>query len=234
MSRKNNLEYICEFSGCNKYLKEPITLPCGDMVCREHISDTATSFKCPDCEEEFIVPEEGFRINRKVHNFLKNNSHLTGKHKQVKVLFDQLEKELDDFQKSNSAHTQLYIHEYFAAIENKIDLHRDQMIDSIQKRSEQLLKKLKVIENECYENEMKIEKMNLKEEKKDEMNKLNEKLRDKNLQENDLIDMRNEINNALKEIRSKNKKFERCILMNKSLRFEEKDSKKHDPILKRL
>jgi predicted RNA-binding Zn-ribbon protein involved in translation (DUF1610 family) len=161
--RKNEefSEYICDFVGCEKYLKEPITLPCGDMVCREHVSDTATSFKCPDCEEEFIVPEEGFRINRKVNAILKNNSHLTGKHREVKGLFDHLEQLIDDFQKSNLAHPQLFIHEYFAAIENKIDLHRDQMIDSIHKRSEELLNKLKMIEKECYENEKKIEEVEL-------------------------------------------------------------------------
>jgi hypothetical protein len=56
MSGINNLEYICQFSGCKKFLKEPITLLCGDLVCKEHVSDTATSFKCPECEEEFIVP----------------------------------------------------------------------------------------------------------------------------------------------------------------------------------
>ena len=110
MNGIKNSEYICEFSGCKKFFKEPIALPCGDMVCREHVSDTATSFKCPDCEEEFIVPDDGFRINRKVNAFLKNNSHLTGTHREVKDLFDQLEKEIDDFQKSNLAHPQLYIH----------------------------------------------------------------------------------------------------------------------------
>ena len=63
MSKINNSTYICDFVGCKKYLKEPITLPCGDMVCRMHVSDTATKFKCPNCEEDFIVPEEGFKVN---------------------------------------------------------------------------------------------------------------------------------------------------------------------------
>ncbi len=119
MNEINNSEYICEFAGCKKFLKEPITLPCGDMVCIEHVCVAATQFKCPDCEEEFIVPNKGFRINRKVNVFLNKNSHLTGKHKEVKDLFDKLEKDIDNFQTSNSAHPQLHIREYFTAIEKK-------------------------------------------------------------------------------------------------------------------
>jgi WD40 repeat protein len=67
--------------------------------------------------------------------------------------------------------------------------------------------------------------MDLKEEKKDEMNQLNEKLRDNNLQENDLIDMKDKMKYTIKGIQIKREKLGKRILMNKSIRFEEKDSK---------
>jgi vacuolar-type H+-ATPase subunit E/Vma4 len=50
------------------------------------------------------------------------------------------------------------------------------MIDSTHKRSEELLNKLKDIEQECYENEQKMDKINLKEEKKVEKEEKKRKL----------------------------------------------------------
>ena len=177
MSENISSAFICDFVGCKKYFKEPITLPCGDTVCKEHVNHLETSFKCPICTKEFIILEEGFCVNRKINALIKENSHLTGQYKEVKDMFDKLEKLIGTFEKSNSANPQLYIHEYFAAIRNKIDLHREQMLDSIQKRSEELLNKLKEMEQECYQNEVKIEKINLKKEKKDEVNSFSEQLR---------------------------------------------------------
>jgi hypothetical protein len=83
---------------------------------------------------------------------------------------------IDNFDKSNLAHPQVYIHDYFAEITNKIDLHRDQMIESIHKRSEEMLNKLKLIEQKCYQNEASLEKTDYKEKNKNKMNKVFEKL----------------------------------------------------------
>ena len=142
MSTISDSKYICNFSGCKKYLKEPISLPCGDMVCRKHVSDTSTSFKCPDCEEEFIVSEEGFKMNWKMNETLKTNSHLTGEHKQVKEMFDQIEKVIDSFYEKHLNRPQLFIHEFFAEITNKIDIQREKNIESIHKRSQHFLTKV--------------------------------------------------------------------------------------------
>ncbi len=120
-------EYICEYAGCKKCLKDPITLPCGETICREHFHDQLATLKCQVCDKDHVKP----KINMKMNSLINKNAHLTGQHKQVKVLFDQLEKEIDDFHRSNLGDQKLYIHEYFAYIRNKIDHHRDQMIESI-------------------------------------------------------------------------------------------------------
>jgi hypothetical protein len=225
MTENNNFVFICDFAGCNKCFKEPITLPCGDTVCKEHINSHDTTFTCQICAKEFIIPEEGFSINRKINAFIRKNSHLTGQQREVKDLFDKLERMINNFTKSNSANPQLYIHEYFAAIRNKIDLHRDQMIDSIQKRSEELLNKLKDVEQECYQNEKKLEKTNFKEQNEDEMKNVFEKLREVDIKKNELVEMKDILNKTLIETRSKIFIFENSLLMNKKIVFGAKDSK---------
>jgi WD40 repeat protein len=220
MSIINNSIYICDFIGCNKYLKEPITLPCGETVCREHVNDTSATFKCPVCEQDFIIPEEGFKINKKINTFINENSHLNGQHRELKDMFDKLERIIENFQKSNLANPQLYIYDYFAAIRNKIDLHREKMIESIHKRSEELINKLNTIEHECYKNEQKLEKIDLK---KDEMNHLSEKLRENNLETNEFVNMKKKVNDKIKTIKTTIKSYENSILLNNSIKFEAKN-----------
>ncbi len=99
MSKNNSSAFICDFDGCNKYFKEPITLPCGDMICKKHMNPLEKSFKCPICTKKFQIPEEGFIMNRKINDIIINNNHLNGQQKEVKDLFDQLESLIDNFQK---------------------------------------------------------------------------------------------------------------------------------------
>jgi WD40 repeat protein len=224
MIRNSICEYICAFIGCKKYLKEPITLPCGDTVCQEHLNEQATFMKCPVCQQEFKIPEEGLKINQEINILINKNSHLNGQHRQVKDLFDKLEEMIEDFH-SNLDRPQLYIDKFFSLIRNKIDLHRERIIESVHKRSEQFLNKLKEMEQECYKNEPKSAKIDLREERKDEMIYLKEKLREKNLKESEMFDAEDTLNKTIEEIKTKRKCLENSLLMNKTISFVEEDSK---------
>ena len=193
MSKINNSEYICDFSGCKKYLKGPTNLPCGHIVCKQHVNNVEKTIKCPKCDNEAAIPEGGFKLNLKMNEALKSNSHLTGQHQQVKEKFDQIEKVIENFYEKHLDRPQLYIHEFFAEIRNKIDIQREIFIarnlelnhESIHKRSEEFLSKLKKLEQECYQNETKIEKINLKGNEMNKINTFSEYLRFENLNEND-------------------------------------------------
>ena len=220
----NDSVYICDYAGCKKYLEEPINLPCGDMVCKVHVgdSDRPRTFQCPVCSEMFIVPEGGFKVNKKMNAILVENSHLTGKHKKVKDLFGKLENEIDALQKSNLAQPQLFIREFFSGIRRNIELHREQMLGSISKRSKEILDKLNEVESECCRNEQKGDLLFSRE---DELSELRQKLRACNLKENELDDMNSKIDTKLKEVKNKSASIESSILMNNSIKFEPKDSK---------
>jgi hypothetical protein len=234
MSTINNSEYICDFSGCKKYFKEPINLPCGHIVCKQHLNKLETTFKCLKCDTEAVIPKGGFKIDLKMNETLKSNSHLTGQHKQVKEKFDQLEKTVNNFYEKHLDRPQLFIHEFFAEIRNKIDIQREIFIarhleqnhENIHKRSEEFLSRLKQLEQECYQNEEKISKLNLKEDKEDEMKAFSESLRFENLEEIELIDMKDKINNLIEAIKMKSKRFENSLLMNKTISFVEEYSVK--------
>jgi WD40 repeat protein len=153
-------------------------------------------------------------------------------YKKAKEKFDQLEKVIDNFYEKHLDRPQLFIHEFFAEIRNKIDIQREIFIsrnlelnlESIHKRSEEFMSRLKQLEQECYQNEIKIEKMNLREDKKDELKSFSEYLRLENINDNELIEMKEKINNTIEEAKMKSKTFENVLLMNKTISFVEEES----------
>ena len=161
--------FICYRKGCRKYLKDPINLPCSHIVCREHVNIQDITFKCSTCYREFDVPDEGFKTNVMLNDIILKNQHLTGLHKKVTQQFNKLEKAIENFNEEHLGDPQRFIYEYYAEIINKIDVHRELLlarnkglnIESIHNRSEKLLSKLKQLEQECYQNEQKIEKIDL-------------------------------------------------------------------------
>jgi WD40 repeat protein len=225
MSNYDDSLFICDFSGCKKYFKEPINLSCGDMICKEHLSCLGTSFKCPVCAKEILISEERFGFNTTINTILNRNYHLKGQHRKAKEMLDELEKEIDVFEKTYSNDPIICIKEYISKITEKIDRHRDQMIASIHERSEEALKKLDEVKAECNENKSNLEKVNLKQDYQVEMDILSEMLRETNLHENELNEVNDNIKKKFNEIKPKSKRFEKRILANKSIWFEPKHSK---------
>ena len=57
---------ICEFKNCGKFFENPILLPCGNTICRNHINEQTSEkisgkfFLCSLCDESHKIPDEGF------------------------------------------------------------------------------------------------------------------------------------------------------------------------------
>lgn len=59
---------------CNNY-SNPITLPCGDTICLEHLEEHSFTkdrkFMCDICERYHTLPDEGFPKNKAIEKMLK-------------------------------------------------------------------------------------------------------------------------------------------------------------------
>jgi WD40 repeat protein len=171
-----------------------------------------------------------------INDQILNNSHLTGLHKRVKQQFNKLEKAIDNFYKEHLGIPERFIYEFFAQIRNKIDIHRELLltrnkglnIESIHNRSEKLLSKLKHLEQDCYQNEQKIEKIDLFEKESKKIKMFSNSLRYKhpNIKyfKKNLLEIKKKIMNAIEEVIDKTNAYKRIILMNKTISFFEEDS----------
>ena len=65
MLKSKKSQLTCSY--CSRIFKDPIQLPCGDSICRKHLSDRdilkANRIKCNRCTEEFGVKNNQFKSN---------------------------------------------------------------------------------------------------------------------------------------------------------------------------
>ena len=91
----NNI-FTCKV--CNKYLKNPVVLPCGETICNEHVDLKAAEnesnyfiYKCQICNVDHKAFEEGFSSSKALIGLLSFNNHLDDKSKEIHKSIDEFD-----------------------------------------------------------------------------------------------------------------------------------------------
>ena len=77
MLKSQKSQLTCSY--CSRIFRDPILLPCGDSICRDHLKDRdvvkANRIKCKKCNEEFGVTQELIltKSYARSYNFLLEN-----------------------------------------------------------------------------------------------------------------------------------------------------------------
>ena len=213
----------CQQPGCDLYLQTPVILPCGATICNEHIQDDAVKFECQLCNLDHLMPDDGhFLLNKLVNDMIESNQHLKGFHKQVNQSLLKLDRLIDDFK---SIRKETISFDYFAKLRRKIDIHREELIQKIHEKSQNLIDELAKYENECkiiQENdnqlkEIEDEKIKLN---KNEVNEWKSRMRQINLNESEMDDLSDKINSMINCLTIKKETYERRSINGLSIRFE--------------
>jgi hypothetical protein len=95
-----NLTISCELKECKKQIDNPITLPCGFLICQTHVEQYKEKFKCPICDLEHVITKSGLDLNNNVIEMMNCvNLHCMNlnEHKNEDIIkFDEFEKIADD------------------------------------------------------------------------------------------------------------------------------------------
>lgn len=99
MFKFDKIKNLFDCSLCNSLLVDPVSLPCGFNVCKQHIDQQLTNnpeerstFKCEKCQDEHHIPKRGFVVNSQIQNALSielSNIKIT-------PVFDQCKKEINE------------------------------------------------------------------------------------------------------------------------------------------
>ena len=62
---------------CSKIFKDPISLPCGHTLCKEHLSEHENTIKCVPCRKEFDIASNKFPPNHVVRELIDDGLFLS-------------------------------------------------------------------------------------------------------------------------------------------------------------
>lgn len=139
---------------CDKLLVDPISIACGNTICKVHLDavlETETNidsefktFDCELCHEDHFVPKQGFIVSKQIQDCLK--IQLTGL--KLTPVFDECKREIKEARENVSMIDSLvknsdnYVHEYFENIKRNVDLRREDLKVRFDNHSEQVIRSI--------------------------------------------------------------------------------------------
>ena len=131
-------DFVCAF--CSKILKDPINLPCADIICEHHLKEPTVlkekSIKCmvAECKRKFNLDTHEFGSNKFAKNLLEKEAYLSVDEKCLKKsLLESLQEFylLSDEYRQKRNEFELESHEHFQEIRRRLDLHREKLKNKI-------------------------------------------------------------------------------------------------------
>jgi hypothetical protein len=209
-------------SYCSKIFRDPILLPCGDSICRDHLKDRdvvkANRIKCKKCNDEFQIKDNEFNtindLNTLIKTLVESRCYLSAEELSLKkVLEDSMRKFFhfyDEFNQNKSI-LESNVYDHFQEMRFQIDEHRERlteksdatdeialaMIDESKKYEEMFLKNLKErfqVNFSSFEKSKPLE---------GELNEIEELFRDPDLLIQSIREMQQKQEKSLNEFQSK-------------------------------
>jgi hypothetical protein len=145
-------------SYCSKIYKDQVELPCGDLVCQEHLNEKnviqTKKIKCSTCKQEFQVQNNDFKSNKSIKKQLDNHIYLNDEEISLKQKIEESFKTFfqiyDEFKSSLSKlDLDSDWYEYFLEVRRQIDLHRENLIVKIDDIYIGMIAKVEEFEKSC-------------------------------------------------------------------------------------
>jgi len=154
MLKFNNTKSFFNCKICNEILKDPVTLPCGETICKEHVEEIIKE-NCSFCNHLHQIPEGGFMINKSMQSMLEAQLHTLNldfdQFNDSKKLIDNLNRSLKEIEGIRKD-PENFISEYFCELNRQVDIRRDKLFVEIQEYSDELIEKIDVLRKECLSN----------------------------------------------------------------------------------
>ncbi len=95
------MDLKCRFGECGLILENPVRLLCGNNVCREHLDEFDTKFKCPFCHKQHSIPQGGFYVNEKIELKIQTIYQSDPLRKEAKESYNKLNEIINNYEKIN-------------------------------------------------------------------------------------------------------------------------------------
>lgn len=154
MFKTDKVKNLFDCDICDKLLVDPISMACGNNICKSHLDvvlQTETNkdsefktFDCELCHEDHFVPKQGFTVNKQIQDCLK--IQLTSL--KLTPVFDECKREIKEAKENVSIidslvkNSDIYVHEFFENIKRNVDLRREDLKVKFDNHSEQVIRSI--------------------------------------------------------------------------------------------
>ena len=146
MYKIDKIKHLFDCDLCHELLVDPITLVCGNNVCKKHIDmpKETTSFKCGICHDEHLIPKRGFALNKRMQDGLEiqlNALKLAPAYDECKVEIQKANENVDKIE-SLRKNSEIYIYEYFEDIKRQVDIRRENLKNQTDEYSAEVIESI--------------------------------------------------------------------------------------------
>ena len=124
-------ELTCQY--CNEIYKNPITLACGDSICKHHIQELISNssinkFNCPLCNKE--NPNQELNPNKILEKLIKIELHEFKINPIYETVLNNLKTEIGNLE-AIVKDPENYIYEEISELKRRVDLDREKIKSEI-------------------------------------------------------------------------------------------------------
>ena len=139
---------------CNELYNQPITLSCGDTICKHHIEElvsgkASNKFLCPLCDKEIL--NQDFTVNKIIQDLIQVEFHEFKLNPKYENIFQSLKMEIRNLE-TILRDPQNCIYEEMSELKRQVDLEKESLKSEIDKLADGLIQQL-----ETYEDRFKSE-----------------------------------------------------------------------------
>ena len=127
---------------CEEILNEPVTLDCGHNVCKYHIDEQATSFKCPRCDFEFNPQNKKLRVNEDLKNLANKQLSEQNLDKANEDMLKNFRDKIEILQGMHHGQGQGSTDNRFSEMRNQIEIDKNELKNQIDILVEDIMKSL--------------------------------------------------------------------------------------------
>lgn len=169
MSKIEKLKRLLDCDLCHKILASPVTVPCGNTICKSHVAELLTrrakqksSFICELCQDEHSVPDNGFEVNKRMKSALENELNMIN----INVsAFNACQRTINEARqalieiKAMSADFENFFFDHFEKLKNEVDLRRETVLAKVHEYSDNLIQTIEKSRTDCMKVSRKVNQL---------------------------------------------------------------------------
>jgi hypothetical protein len=150
---KLKLQLTCSY--CSKIWKDPILLPCDEVICREHLAEREVvkenRIKCVKCKENFPIKGHEFKSIKMLKQLIEDKSYLSEEEINVKKNLEESIRKFFGFYDEfilNKSKVDTDVFNHFQELRFQIDEHRERLKAKIDDVALEMIEQTKKCEAE--------------------------------------------------------------------------------------